>query len=126
MATTVLTHAEIIVAVLATLSTLKSAYNGWIRSLVNDIGMIPEVHDNQQEMKKTQNRLVDAVIALSIAERDDGREVDPRKVEQELLENGSARDYLQESDSITSPYSDFEDEEEVAEEEARWRREYDD
>ena len=126
MATAVLTHAEIIVAVLAILSALKSAYNGWIRSLVNDIKMIPEIHENQEEMRETQTRLVDATIALSIAEKDDGREVDPDEIEQALRDNGSARDYLQKARTNSSPYTDYENEEEIPEEERRWREQYDD
>ena len=124
MAAALLTHMEIGVAVIAIASAVKSAYNGWLRGMIDNIQMIPDIRESQEGMQETQDRLVDATIALSIAESAEDKEVDPSEVERALKQNGSARDYLRETDGVRSPYSDYEDEE-VDEEEARWRQQYD-
>ena len=126
-----LTRMEVVLAVIGLLASVKSAYNGWVRGLIDNIQMIPEVHKAQQESQRTQEKLVDAVVALSIAESEDGRTVDPREVEQTLRENGSVRDFLRERRNHQGPYADVEDEEgnidpEIPEEEARWRQDYSD
>lgn len=123
----ILTHLDIVLAVIALGSALKSAYNGLLRSMVSNVQMIPEIRQSQQETHDTQEKLVDAVVALSIAESDDERTVDPREIERNLRENGTVRDYLRRDKNSTSPFTDVEDEEvEMSEEERRWRQEYDD
>ena len=123
----ILTHLDIVLAVIALGSALKSAYNGLLRSMVSNVQMIPDIRQSQQETHETQEKLVDAVVALSIAESDNGRTVDPREIERNLRENGTVRDYLRREMDGTSPYADVEDElEEVPEEERRWRQDYDD
>jgi hypothetical protein len=123
----VLTHLDILLALVALASAAKSAYNGWVRSLIDNIQMISEVYTKTEELEDTQGKLVDAVVALSIAETDDSRSVDPNEVEATLRENGSVRDYLRRDRNSTPPYGDVEDEEvEIPEEERRWRENYDD
>lgn len=123
----ILTHLDIVLAVIALGSALKSAYNGFLRRMVQNVQMIPEIRQSQQETHQTQEKLVDAVVALSIAESDDGRTVDPNEIERNLRENGTVRDYLRRDRNSTSPFADVEDEtEEISEEERRWRQEYDD
>lgn len=123
----ILTHLDIVLAVFALISALKSAYNGFIRSLVSNVQMIPEIRQSQQETHETQEKLVDAVVALSIAESEDGRTVDPKEVERNLRESGTVRDYLQRERDGTGPYTNIEGEEvEIPEEERRWRGSYDD
>lgn len=123
----VLTHLDILLALVALASAAKSAYNGWVRSLIDNIQMISEVYTKTEELEDTQGKLVDAVVALSIAETDDSRSVDPNVVEATLRENGSVRDYLRRDRNSTPPYGDVEDEEvEIPEEERRWRENYDD
>ena len=123
----ILTHLDIVLAVIALGSAAKSAYNGFIRSMVSNVQMIPEIRQSQQETHETQEKLVDAVVALSIAESDDERTVDPREIERNLRENGTVRDYLRRERDGRSPFADVEDElEEVPEEERRWRQDYDD
>lgn len=123
----ILTHLDIVLAVIALGSAAKSAYNGFIRSMVSNVQMIPEIRQSQQETHETQEKLVDAVVALSIAESDDERTVNPREIERRLRESGTVRDYLRRERDGASPYADVEDElEEVPEEERRWRQDYDD
>lgn len=123
----ILTHLDIVLALIAILSALKSAYNGFIRSMVSNVQMIPEIHKSQEKTRETQEKLVDAVVALSIAESEDGRTVDPKEVERNLRESGTVRDYLQRERDGAGPYTDIEGEEvEIPEEERRWRESYDD
>jgi len=111
-ASAVLTHLDILVAVVVLASAAKSAYNGWVRSLIDNIQMISEVYAKAENLEDTQGKLVDAVVALSIAESDESRSVDPREVEGTLRQNGSVRDYLKRDLDGRSPYAGVEDEEE--------------
>ena len=122
----ILTHLDIVLAVIALGSAAKSAYNGFIRSMISNLQMIPDIHETQQDSQETQEKLVDAVVALSIAETNDERTVNPREIERNLRENGSVRDYLRRDANGRSPYADVEEEEEIAEEERRWRENYGD
>lgn len=123
---TLLTRLEVLLAIGGVLAAVKSAYNGVLGTVWKNINMIPDMAEQQQEQAATQEKLVDAVVALSIAEEEDGRTIDPRSVENTLRGDGGVRDYLKEDSNGRSPYADVEDEEEVSEEELRWRQEYDD
>lgn len=121
----VLTRLEVILAIGGVAAALKSAYNGVLGTVWQNINMIPEVHQRQEEQAETQERMVDAVVALSIVEQDDGRTIDPREVERTLRGDGGVRDFLQKDKNVRSPFADVEDEEEVPEEELRWRQQGD-
>lgn len=122
----VLTRLEVILAVMGVLAAIKSAYNGVLGTVWRNINMIPEIDERQKQLADTQEKMVDATVALSIAERDDGRTISPREIERTLKDEGGVRDFLQEPTNGRSPYADVEDEEEVAGEELRWRQEEDD
>ena len=121
-----LTRLEVVLAVVALVGAAKSAYNGVLGTVWRNINMIPEIDERQRKLADTQEKMVDATVALSIAESDDGRTVNPQEVERTLKEDGGVRDFLHQSRNGRTPYADVEDEEEISEEEARWRRRYDD
>jgi len=102
----VLERLEILVAVVALLGAAKSAYNGVLSTMWRNLKMISEVYDRQENMAETQEKLVNAVVALSIAESDQDRGVDPKEVEQRLREDGGVRDYLRDRESPHTPYTD--------------------
>lgn len=123
---TVLTRLEVLLAIGGVLAAIKSAYNGVLGTVWKNINMIPDIDERQRELADTQEKLVDATVALSIAEEDDGRTINPREVERTLREDGGVRDFLQEDTNGRSPFADVEDEKEIPEEELRWRRQGDD
>ena len=122
----VLTRLEVVIALIVVAGAGKSAYNGTVRGLIQNIREIPGISDRVDEMSEKQEQMVDGMVALSIAESKDDATVDTAKLAEDLRDGASYRVYLN-RDKPKSPYSDIEDEEvEVPEEERRWREQDDD
>jgi len=83
---------ELVVAALAVLGALKSAYNGWISDhVLGPLDQIQEVADRterleetQEEMADQQEVLTDAVIALGSSHGQPDREFDVDTFRQEV------------------------------------------
>lgn len=120
----VLTRLEVIVAVLVVIGALKSAYNGTVRGLVDNIQEIPAISERVDQIGDRQERMVDGMVALSVAENEDHASIDTDRLADDLRDGSSYRVYLTRSGSgdrgayVTGPE---EEEEEVDEEEGRWR-----
>jgi ABC-type multidrug transport system ATPase subunit len=89
-----LARAELLLAFIAILSALKSAYNGTLRELIENMRMIPnienkvdEVEGKQEEMQAKQGAMVDALVALSYSQQYDDVEVPPERMREELLDD---------------------------------------
>ena len=123
----VLTRLEVVLAGVAVLAAAKSAYNGTVRGLVDNIKEIPTISDRVDDIGDKQERMVDGMIALSVAESKDGASVDTDRLANDLRNGNSYRVYLSRGEPHKSPYADVEDEEgaidpEIPEEELRWRQ----
>ncbi len=119
-----LTRLEVIVAVLVVIGALKSAYNGTVRGLVDNIQEIPAISKRVDQIGDRQERMVDGMVALSVAENEDQASVDTDRLADDLRDGTSYRVYLTRGDGSgdRSTYvSGPEAEEEVDEEEGRWR-----
>lgn len=91
----VLTRLEVIVAVLVVVGAVKSAYNGTVRGLVDNIQQIPEISERVDQIGDRQERMVDGMVALSVAEGEDGKSVDTKRLADDLRDGASYRVYLQ-------------------------------
>jgi len=124
-----LTRMEVVLAGLALLGAAKSAYNGTLRGLVDNIRQIPEVADRVDAMADKQEQMVDGMVALSVAESDEETSIDTDQLANDLRDGQSYRVYLN-RDQPRNPYAETEDEEElgpeVPEESRRWRSSDDD
>lgn len=119
-----LVRMELIVAGLTLAVAAKSAYNGHVRGLVDNIYTIESLEQKVDHIEERQDEMIDGIVAVSIAESEENYSVDADRLAEQLNE-GSYRSYLERDGR--SPYPDVEDEElEVSEEEPRWRQEYDD
>jgi hypothetical protein len=106
-----LTRVDVAVGVIAVLGGLKSAYNGHVRRLVKNIYMVGEVKEQVDNIEERQEKLINSVVALSVAESKDDVTVDTDRLEKNLR-GQSYRLYLQ-RDGHRNPYTDTEDEEET-------------
>lgn len=127
----VLTRLEVVLAGVAVLAAAKSAYNGTVRGLVDNIREITVISERVDEIGDKQERMVDGMVALSVAESKEGASVDTERLAKDLRDGNSYRVYLHRDRPNGSPYADVEDEEgaidpEIPEEELRWRTGYDD
>lgn len=124
-----LTRVEVLLALVGLAGAAKSAYNGTIRGLVDNIRQIPEVADRVDRMADKQEQMVDGMVALSVAESDEETTIDTDQLANDLRDGQSYRVYLN-RDSPRNPYAETEDEEqlgpEVPEESRRWRSSDDD
>lgn len=118
----VLTRLDVVVAAIAILGALKTAYNGTLRRMIRNIGMIPSLKNDVDEMAEKQEQMIDGMVALSVAESHEETTVDTDRLAQELRNGQSYRVYLERGGRPSNPYTNVEDEmEEVHEEERRWR-----
>ena len=119
----VLTRLEVVVAVLVVIGALKSAYNGTVRGLVDNIQEIPAISERVDQIGDRQERMVDGMVALSVAENEDHASVDTDRLADDLRDGSSYRIYLTRDgpDGRAGFVATEEEEEEVDEEEGRWR-----
>lgn len=82
-APTLLTYAELILAIIAILAAAKSFYNGYLSRIADNIMRIEKIDERNEEIAnrldhidERQDNLVDAVIGLSEA-LDEDRDIDP-------------------------------------------------
>lgn len=97
-ASVLLTRLDIVVAVFAVLGAVKSAYNGNVRSLVNNIKQIPDIGKKVDHIEERQEQMVDGLIAVSVAQVEEDAEIDPDTLANRLREGDSYRVYLNRSD----------------------------
>ena len=116
-----LTRLEVLIAAGVVLAAVKSYYNGTIGEMISNIRRIPHMEDQQDEIKQKQEDLVDAVVATAVAEGSEDRSVDVDELDASLRDERGYRDFLAQNHSQRGPFTDVEDEEEVPEEELRWR-----
>jgi len=116
-----LTRMEVLLAGIAILAAVKSYYNGTIGEMITNIRRIPHMEEQQDEIKQKQEDLVDAVVATAVAEGSDEHSVDVDELDANLRDERGYRDFLSRNHSQRGPFADVEDEEEVPEEELRWR-----
>jgi len=91
----ILTRLDVVLAALAVLSALKSGYNGTARSLINNIKQIPQVADRVDRIGDKQEKMVDGLIAVSVAQEKDDAEVDTGELTDRLREGESYRVFLE-------------------------------
>lgn len=91
----ILTRLDVVLAALAVLSALKSGYNGTVRSLINNIKQIPQVADRVDRIGDKQEKMVDGLIAVSVAQKKDDAEVDTGELTDRLREGESYRVFLE-------------------------------
>lgn len=104
-----LTRLDVAVALIAILGALKSGYNGHVRKLVRNIYAIGDVKEKVDHMEQRQEKLIDGVVAVSVAESKEDVSVDTDELAQNLR-GQSYRLYLQ-RDGRSNPYAEAEDEE---------------
>ena len=97
-ASMLLTRLDIVVAVIAVLGAVKSAYNGIVRSLVNNIKQIPDIGKKVDHIEERQEQMVDGLIAVSVAQDEEDAEIDPDTLASRLREGDSYRVFLNRSD----------------------------
>ena len=97
-ASMLLTRLDIVVAVIAVLGAVKSAYNGIVRSLVNNIKQIPDIGKKVDHIEERQEQMVDGLIAVSVAQDEEDAEIDPDTLANRLREGDSYRVFLNRSD----------------------------
>jgi len=120
----VLTRLEVVVAVVIVVGALKSAYNGTVRGLVDNIQEIPAISDRVEEIGDRQERMVDGMVALSVAENEDQASVDTDRLADDLRDGTSYRVYLSRPSGYGTQrgYAEEEEEEEEVEGKGgRWR-----
>lgn len=105
-----LTRLDVVVAAIAILGGVKSAYNGHVRRLVKNIYMVGEVKERVAHMEQRQEDMIDGIVAVSVAESEDNVSVNTDTLA-ENLRGQSYRLYL-EQEQPRNPYAQPEDEEE--------------
>jgi hypothetical protein len=102
-----LARAELLLAAIAIMSALKSAYNGVLRELVNNIRRIPNIEDKvdevegkQEGMQSRQGAMVDAMVALSYSQQYEDVEVPPERMREELLEDDGPSRFTDSGDTF--------------------------
>lgn len=120
-----LTRLDVIVAMLAIASAAKSAYNGHLSTVYQNIKQLPVIADKVESIADRQEKMIEGLVALSVAESDEEATVDTDRLAADLRDGESYRVYLERDMNGQSPFADVEDEE-VPEEERRWREHYDD
>lgn len=118
-----LTHAELVIAVATLLGIAKSWYNGTIGDVLEALGSISQIdrkldhiEDRQESMAQQQDRMIDGVVALSISQEREGARVDTDQLIDELRDGRGVQVFL-ENHEPSKPYVggwDAEDEEEEA------------
>lgn len=126
-----LTRLDVAVAVLVILSALKSGYNGHLRTVHENIKQLPQIADEVERISERQEKMVEGMVALSVVEDNDDATIDTEQLAADLRDGESYRAYITRDSTRNgatpyTPAEEIEEEEEMAEEESRWRERYDD
>lgn len=100
-------YVDLLLAVIALLGVIKSAWNGMLRQIYIALREVPEMHnemrkisgmkekvddlyEQHKEFEETQNEMKDAIIALARSQNDEDVETNPEKFQRRLSDNHSA------------------------------------
>lgn len=116
--------ASAILGVLALLGALKSAWNGTLRHVYQNVMQIEDIHSSVNEMRSQQKDIGEAIAVLSWAEEGEIEGVNPRAIEERVGVERSMADMIDDdnfyrdgappaadpqSDSQSDPTTDSED-----------------
>jgi len=85
---------DIVVASMAVLGAVKSAYNGYVRKSYDRLKAIERVETQMAHVETKQEEMVDAIIALARAQQQKEVAVDPDTVRKNFDRIDRAEEYL--------------------------------